>query len=365
MMITTRHLYFLIFPLLLLYACEDVSAPSTTNQGNLTTDGWLIPEDQIFDGGPGKDGIPALTNPLFIASTQAGYLNDDDLVVVYQWGNEQRAYPHAILNWHEIVNDAIDSKKISVSYCPLTGSAIAINTEFSVDGLPRQTTFGVSGLLYNSNLIMYDRLTDSYWSQMLLKCVSGRLRGMVPETQTIIETRFAAAKSLFPQLKVLSNATGVYDAVQYSIYPYGNYRTDHNRLLFPVANDDSRLPRKQRVLGVLPDARQRAYQFNNFSQSRVINDQLGDLPLVIAGSDEHQFMVAFIGHDAQNQVLNFSEADCALPCWMQDEKGNHYDVFGKVIEGPDKDYQLQAVPSFVAFWFALAAFYPDIEIYSP
>jgi len=364
MMITTRHLYILIFTLLFHYACEEVSGPSN-NRGNLAAGDWLIPENQIFDGGPGKDGIPALTNPSFIASAQAGYLNDDDLVVVYQWGNEQRAYPHAILNWHEIVNDAIDSKKISVSYCPLTGSAIAIHPEFVVDGLPGQTTFGVSGLLYNSNLIMYDRLTDSYWSQMLLKCVSGRLKGTVPETQTIIETRFATAKSLFPQLKVLSNATGVYDAVQYSIYPYGNYRTDHNRLLFPVANDDSRLPRKQRVLGVLTGERQRAYQFNNFSQSRVINDQLGELPLVIAGSEEHQFMVSFVRRDAQNQVLNLSAAECVLPCWMQDEKGNHYDVFGKVIDGPDKGYQLQAVPSFVAFWFALAAFYSDIEIYSP
>ena len=139
---------------------DNVNAPATgTGSGNNSPGpgsgdpSWLIPNNQVFDGGPGKDGIPALVNPPMFDASQAIYLSDNDLVIGYKVGNDARAYPHKILDWHEIINDDINGKPVAIIYCPLTGTAIAWSRfiEGSV------STFGVSGLLYNTNLMPYDR----------------------------------------------------------------------------------------------------------------------------------------------------------------------------------------------------------------
>ncbi len=361
-MILKPYILNMIFLLFTFYGCEEVEGPSGSDRSGLSGD-WLIPENQIFDGGPGKDGIPALTNPNFISASAATYLNANDLVVIYKSGTEVRAYPHALLNWHEIVNDDLNNDKVTISYCPLTGSAMAYDQTITVDGAAETTTFGVSGLLYNSNLILYDRLTDSYWSQMRLQCVAGELKGREPDVEPIIETTLATAKAMYPGLKVLSNQTGVYSSGQYNFYPYGDYLTNHDALIFPISNDDSRLPRKERVLGILTDELNRVYQFEHLSKTGIINDKLGDLPVVVIGGANMNFMAAFIRHDANGNEITLSKTNRALPIWIEDEKGNLYDVFGEVIEGPDKGYQLKQAQSYIAFWFAFGAFYPGIEIY--
>ncbi|MEM6806653.1 MAG: DUF3179 domain-containing (seleno)protein, partial [Bacteroidota bacterium] len=131
------------------------------------SDDWLVPQDEVFDGGPGKDGIPSIDEPRFIDADAANFISENDLVVGYADGNEAKAYPHVILDWHEIVNDETNNFPHAIVYCPLTGSATG--WERTIDG--KKTTFGVSGLLYNTNIIPYDRETDSNWSQMSLKCV--------------------------------------------------------------------------------------------------------------------------------------------------------------------------------------------------
>ena len=347
-----------------LTACEEVSGPKETDSNDKENSGWLIPENLIFDGGPGKDGIPALTKPDFIPVFQINYLDNNDLVLLYRNNDIVRAYPHPILDWHEIINDELNGKNISVSYCPLTGSGIGYSGIIDYENSMRETTFGVSGLLYNTNLILYDRLTDSYWSQMKLQCVAGELIGQNTDFIPLIETTFGTAKTLFPAMEVVSNSTGVYSVSQYAIYPYGDYKTDNNRLLFPIISDDTRLPRKERVLGVLGDNNNRVYQFKNFTNAiNVINDQLGDLPIVVIGSKDLNFIVAYVRRNNEGEELNFTNSDEKLPAVMKDDKDNIYDLFGKVISGPDLEEQLEYSKSFMAFWFSFGAFYPGIDIY--
>lgn len=342
-----------------LWACdEEASDLGSSSGGKGKQDSWTIPRDAIFDGGPGKDGIPALLNPDFIPAGEADYLEDDDLVLGFVSGNEARAYPHKILDWHEIVNDRIGEDYISVTYCPLTGTGIGWNRE--ING--KHTTFGVSGLLYNSNLIPYDRETDSNWSQIRLDCVNGELKGTRIETFPLAETTWKTWKEMYPDTRVLSTRTG--HSRDYGRYPYGGYRTDHDFIIFPVSNKDDRLPGKERVHGIVFSGQVRVYPFSEFENKiALLNDNLGGKNLVIAGSEKANFIVSFLNDPGDGTTLSFSAIEDQYPLIMTDTEGNKWDIQGRAIEGPRRGAQLMAAPSFMGYWFSFAAFYPGLSIY--
>jgi len=171
---------------------------------------WLIPVDQVFDGGPGKDGIPALLNPPVGSLSSINYLSGNDLIIGVGIGDSFRAYPHTILDWHEIINDQIGESFYAVTYCPLTGSGIGWNRRIQ----DQVTTFGVSGLLYNSNLIPYDRATNSNWSQMSLQSVNGQNIGRKADLVSVIETTW---KTMYPESEVVTDQTG--HSKPYGVYP--------------------------------------------------------------------------------------------------------------------------------------------------
>lgn len=349
---------FLLAGLLILQSCAEVfeSPTQAVNTGD-----WLIPGSQVYDGGPGKDGIPALRNPEFISASQARYLSSNSRVLIYKRQGEVKAYPHPILDWHEIINDNVNGANITISYCPLTGSGIGYDSTVRNNNNYESTTFGVSGMLYNSNLILYDRLTDSYWSQMRMQCVGGNLKGQFPLFVHLVETTFGTLKKLYPNALVVSTNTGIYSADQYQRYPYGDYRTNHNKLLFPVSPSDGRLPRKERVLGVIGDQSSRAYQFKHFTPDiQVINDEIDGLPIVVAGSLNLDFAIAFQRADS---LITMKKTNEPLPAVMEDSNGNVFNIFGEVIAGPDQGARLSRIKSYIAFWFSFGAFYPGIEIY--
>ena len=319
---------------------------------------WLVPENEIFDGGPGKDGIPALTNPQFVNpdDNRSGYLSEDDLVLGYVSNGIARAYPHNILDWHEIVNDSYDDLNLAVIYCPLTGTGIGWDREIRGN----LTTFGVSGLLYNSNIIPYDRETDSNWSQMLLKSVNGELKGTPAVTFNLFETRWDTWKSMYPETKVLSSETG--HSRNYSRYPYGDYKTS-NSLIFPVSNEDDRLQRKERVLGILIEEEAKAYSIGNFDSSiSLIHDNFKGEDLVIAGNKDKNFIVAFKREGDDGVSLEFTAVQDNLPVIMKDSEGTMYDVSGLAVGGPGEGERLRTLTQFMGYWFAWAAFYPEIEL---
>ena len=220
-------------------------------------DDWLVNNQNVKNGGPPKDGIPALTEPEFLPVADIDYLSDGDLVAAIKVGEEVKVYPYNILDWHEIINDKIDDNHFSIIYCPLTGTATNWNRNLST-GI---TTFGVSGLVYNSNVVPYDRASDSNWSQIRNACINGELMAEIPENQTIVELNWITCKTLYPNAKVVSSNTG--HSRDYANYPYGDYRTNTS-IYFSLDNKDERLHEKERVYGVTQNNKAKVYQLSNF-----------------------------------------------------------------------------------------------------
>jgi hypothetical protein len=350
---TTVLIFILAF--LLINGCSKDSLNTNNSNINASSE-WLIPRDQVLDGGPGKDGIPALQNPIFISANEATYLSNDDLVLGFVNGEDARAYPHSILDWHEIVNDDINNESMALIYCPLTGTGIGWNRIVN----SKKTTFGVSGLLYNSNIIPYDRETDSNWSQLLLQSVNGTLSGATANTYNLVETTWGTWKQLFPSTKVVSTQTG--HNRNYGTYPYGNYKST-NSLIFPVANEDDRLHKKERVLAVFIEENVKAYRFDSFENAlSLVNDEFESKNLVVAGSKDLNLMVAF-NREIDNTLLQFEPVLNELPVVLLDNEGTQWDVFGRAVSGPREGQQLESIPQMMGYWFSFAAFYPDIAIF--
>lgn len=198
-----------------------------------------IPLDKILSGGPGKDGIPALVNPKFVSVADAPVsITDTTQGILVSLGGESKFYPYNILVWHEIVNDSVGGTPVAVTFCPLCGSAIVFDP--IVNGA--RLEFGVSGKLYESNLLMYDRTTDSLWSQALGEAVVGEMTGTVLAHVPFQLLTFAEVKASHPSARVQSDDTGHYRS--YSHYPYGDYDSNDS-LIFPVSVSDSRFHPKE------------------------------------------------------------------------------------------------------------------------
>lgn len=200
-----------------------------------------IPIEEIYSGGPAKDGIPELTKPEFITAEQARYLHPEDRVLGIYLNGEAKAYPLRILNWHEIVNDIVGGKAIIITSCPLTGSGLAYDALFN----NRRVIFGVSGNLYNSNVLLYDRDTESLWSQLKMEAVTGKMTGTKLKPSPLFNTTWKGWKNRFPNTKVLSLNTGYIR--DYTKDPYQRYEKS-DRIYFPVSHTDKELAPKEWVL---------------------------------------------------------------------------------------------------------------------
>lgn len=325
------------------------------DNGYQTGSTWLIPVNDVKDGGPGKDGIPSIENPVFETASTITSMSDDDLVVGIKLGDVVKAYPHYILDWHEIVNDMLGDTNVTISYCPLTSTAFAWK---SLAG-STFSTFGVSGLLYNANLILYDRETDSNWSQILQKCVNGELIGEVPSKLSVIETDWKTWKDSFPNSLVLTEETG-FD-MPYGTYPYGPYRTDHNFFLFQPDPLNPALPNKQRVYALLNNTQSKVYKFSAFNGGKVISDIFLGTEYLIVGDEN--LIVAFEINGTLS-TLNFTYDFQSSENFFMDSEGNKWNMFGEAIEGPRTGQKLNKASSVTSMWFAIAAFFPNPSIYT-
>lgn len=312
---------------------------------------WSIPVGSVFDGGPGKDGIPSIDNPKFITVSEAApVMEEDDLVIGFKNGDDIRAYPHDILDQHEIVNDDVNGIKLALNYCPLTGTALGWNR--TING--KTSTFGVSGLLFNNNLMPYDRETNSTWSQLLNASVNGSLRDQKAELMQVIEMPWSDWKVLYPNSQVLSRETGF--SRSYGFYPYGGYRST-NDLLFPTSNSDNRIFGKERVLGLIVNQKSKVYPFDALPTSGafdLIEDSFEGQDLIVVGNNS--FMQAFSVNGIEG-ASSFQLTNASLPSLIEDDLGNIYDVFGEVVSGPNEGERLDILESYMGFFFAFPAFY--------
>lgn len=273
-----------------------------------------IPVSQIHRGGPPRDGIPAIDTPQFIPAGQARHLKPRDRVLGLSRNGLSKAYPIAIMNWHEIVNDDIGGEAVVVTFCPLCGTGMA----FSARAGGRRLNFGVSGLLYNSDVLFYDRETESLWSQLLTRAVSGPLRDTALNLIALEHTTWGDWHTRHPDTLVLSRDTGF--GRDYNRDPYAGYE-DSRGLFFPVAHRDPRYHPKERLLGVEVEGRFKAYPFAELSKTNgVVRDKVNGMALEIRYDRDSHSARAF---DARGET----------------------------------------VPAITAFWFAWTAFHPETAVF--
>lgn len=227
-------------------ANESVDVPPTLAGSQLVVNYTQasIPLDQILSGGPGKDGIPAITEPSFVQLTDSDVADTVQVMVVENNG-ETKLYPYSVLVWHEIVNDTVGEKPLAITFCPLCGSAIVFERDVDGDILD----FGVSGFLFESNLLMYSREdSESLWSQSRGEAVVGDRTGTKLTHHPTQVITFGQAKSQFPNATVMSTNTGY--SRDYESNPYGGYDEDDS-VFFPVSVNDNRFPAKE-VFYIVP-----------------------------------------------------------------------------------------------------------------
>ncbi|HUG25497.1 DUF3179 domain-containing protein [Piscinibacter sp.] len=276
-----------------------------------------VPLNAIQRGGPPKDGIPAIDRPKFLPASQAG-LGDGERILGLALEGVARAYPVRILNWHEVVNDRVGDRAVTVTYCPLCGTGMAFDARLPAG----PASFGVSGLLYNSDVLLYDRATQSLWSQMLETAISGPLKGTRLKSVALTHTSWADWRRRHPDTQVLSTDTGF--ERDYSRDPYAGYDRVQ-RLMFDVQHRDDRFPLKEWVLGIQVNGVQKAYPFSVLVRTV---DASGELTDVVAG---RRFLIRY------DRTHGTAEA---------------FDAQGR------------AWPGTMAFWFAWVAFHPRTEVLS-
>ncbi len=270
----------------------------------------------IVPAGPGKDGIPALTDPTFVPANRDRWLDPNEPVLGVSYNGVSKAYPLRVLNYHEVVNDEFGGESVAVTYSPLCGSGMAYRTE-NTGG--ESWELAVSGLLYNNNPLFFDRKTESLWSQVLGEAVSGPVSGAQLELLATTYTTWGEWVDRHPETLLLAKETGFnrnYDVDAYAYY------TSTDRLMFPVNHTDERLPIKERILGVEVDGEFKAY------------------PYAILPNAEN-----FVTEDVFNgQTIRIEFNKEAQAAYVTDELGNE-------------------LPSASMYWFSWSAFHPGTELH--
>jgi hypothetical protein len=326
--------------------------------------------DEVLSGGPPKDGIPAIDAPTFESVAAAGErLAEKTPVIFFAHGNVTRAYPLEILIWHEIVNDVVDGLPVAVTFCPLCNASIVFDRQVG----DRILDFGTTGKLRKSDLIMYDRQTESWWQQALGEAIVGEFTGTRLNFLASQVMSFGDFATEFPDGEVLAIPAGF--SRSYGRNPYEGYDSTDRPFLYDGALD-TRLPATERVVGVQVGDVARAYAFSAVADLGVVNDELAEQAVVIffksgvssaldaSRIDEGRDVGSTVVFDRRldGQVLTFEALDNGI---VKDaETGSSWNILGEALDGPLAGKQLNQVVAFDHFWFAWQAFYPETEIFS-
>ena len=339
---------------------SQIASFSGQNNNEATTQ--IVPPDQIVSGGPPRDGIPSIDKPKFVSLEEASsnFLQGSDLVIGLEINGDVRAYPLKILVWHEIVNDAVGGTPVAVTYCPLCFTSQVFNR--TVDG--QAVEFGTSGKLYNSNLVMYDRTSESLWSQAMAKGIVGKHASKDLERIPFDIAAWNEWKKLHPESKVLSTDTGF--GRPYDVDPYGNYYTDPN-ILFPVSHKDDRLGPKEIVIGLEDNGNHKAYLISDIENKKVVNDVIGNKQIALVSLEP--FMARVFDRSVQlessgSQITTLQlEYESSSNLLVDKETGTKWNFDGKAVEGSMKGKSLTRLPLDEGFWFSWVAFHPDTQVY--
>ena len=328
----------------------------------------------LRSGGPPPDGIPSIDTPVFHDALSVDYLGDDAPVIALEIDGDARAYPLEILIWHELVNDTVGGVPVSVAYCPLCNSVTVYERE--IDG--QVLDFGVSGLLYNSSLVMYDRQTETLWSHFTGEPLYGALADadLVSIPATIVG--FGTWLEEHPDGLVLSRNTGV--SRSYGVNPYPGYDDVDARPFLFEGDVDGRFTAMTRVVGVEADdgSAAAAFPLLDLRERGVLTTELGEqsvaafwvpgstsaLDAEAVGRGVDVGATGVFSATVDGRELTFSsttDVDGAVTI-TDDETGSTWNIFGKAVDGELAGGQLEQLVHIDTFWFAWIAFHPTSSV---
>jgi hypothetical protein len=328
--------------------------------------------EELLSGGPPKDGIPAIDEPRFVGVGEAdAWLEPQEPVILLRVANEVRAYPIQIVMWHEIVNDTVGGVPVAVTFCPLCNTAIAF--ERTVDA--RELTFGTTGRLRFSNLIMYDRQTESWWQQATGDAIAGELTGRRLKSIPAPIVSWEDFRSDHPGGEVLSRETGYNRS--YGDNPYAGYDdVDSSPFLYEGPDTPGDLPPMARVITVDAEEEPVAYPYDVLRELPAINDVVDEQPIVVfwqkgtasaldadsvaAGRDVGSAGV--FSRELDGRTLTFRSEGATI---LDEETGSEWNVLGEAVAGELEGERLEPVVSIDHFWFSWAAFRPETRVYEP
>ncbi len=352
-------------------------APIRASSFDAVASGWRtdftrasVAGTEFMSGGPGKDGIPAIDHPKFVSVAEATFVDDREPVLTLEVDGDARAYPVQILVWHELVNDVVGGEPVAVSYCPLCNSSVVFDR--TVQG--RILDFGVSGILRNSDLVMYDRQTESWWQQITGEGVAGAFTGVHLDVLASNTISFADFRAAHPDGKVVSRDTGF--SRDYGRTPYRSYDASGSRPFLFAGQLDERLDPVDRVVTVQFGAEAVAYPFSRLADHPAVNDVVGRQPIVvfyrkgtvspldrtnIRDSKDVGSAVVF-SRAIDNRLLTFEASGNAF---LDVETRSAWDISGVARSGPLAGTSLKLANHDTSFWFAWAAFKPETRIWQP
>ncbi len=353
---------------------QDSCQPPNLSSANWRTDfcNSNVDFSEILVGNPVKGGIPSVTNPSMESIEEASaWLSDRSPVIALEIEGEARAYPLAILMWHEIANDEIAGRPVAVTFCPLCNSSITFDRRVNDDVLD----FGVSGLLRNSDLIMFDRQSETWWQQLTGEGLVGEYAGVLLDIVPSQVIGFGSFVERYPNGLVTSRETG-YNR-QYGTNPYRNYDSQSGRPFLFRGEIDQRLDSAvDHVLAAIIGESAKAYPFEILRQEKVINDSVGETPIVIffqssVASALGDYVIdnsrdigtaGMYQSSFDGEVLHFVANDDGS--FTDEATRSTWNAYGEALDGELAGSQLNWVHAFPHFWFAWAAFYPDTEVYA-
>ncbi|MBU0646141.1 DUF3179 domain-containing protein [Patescibacteria group bacterium] len=320
------------------------------------TDGvkHIVDLGDLVSAGAPQDNIPSIEAPEFESMPDADvYLKDDGYGLDLEIDGDHRFYPYQLMVWHEIVNDVFNGQPVLVTYCPLCESGVVFERRIG----EQTVEFGTAGRLWNNNLVMYDRQTQTWWSQILGQGVVGELAGRDLQRLPAQVMTWDAWKRQYPDGEVLSRETGA--DRDYTRDPYGDYYTNSD-IHFTLTGRDARLQVKERIYGVLTDA-QSAYLRAAVVNEPVINDQIGGLSTVLVYNDETEAVRVF-SRQINGQILTFSKNGQTL---IDEQTQSQWSLDGLAISGDWQGATLEELPVISAFWFCWSAAYPNSNLHLP
>ncbi|WP_420456385.1 DUF3179 domain-containing protein [Rubrivirga sp.] len=368
----------LLAAVLAVAGCAEAQSPAPALPGfDTNTEKRTIDLAELRTGGPPKDGIPSIDAPRFVSAEAAGeWLADREPVVLLRLGDAAKVYPLQILTWHEIVNDTLGGVPVAVTFCPLCYSAVAVDRRVRVEGETQTLEFGVSGLLRFSDLVMFDRQTETLWQQYTGEALVGDLVGTTLDVLPAQIVSFAQARAAAPGAPVLSRETG--HARPYGENPYVGYDDADQRPFLYDGPADGRLRPMARVVAVEAGGHFRAYPADRTRAAGVVEDTLGGVPLVVVHQGETATALgeaeiasgravgsagAFdrrVDVDGRATALSFRLDGGVV---VDAETGSVWDVTGTATAGPLKGTRLRSLLTHDTFAFAWFAFRPETTVW--